>query len=286
DGERTNRVRSGGHHRGGAQGSRHPIRENIASTDVSGQHANGKARRVVDAHHCRIDLLVAQQRCDHAHHRADADHEHVRVVARECLLEQRAHRQREESRVSGGVLFEFLRDEQLRVRERLGDAARDFDPVTSDGVNREISRRFGHWVSKPRLALSPTKRPLPSRRLTIIIAKQPPCSSRTWRTSDSKRCSGIVAFETKNARSVSPVCSNASRICGSSPPSFISTTVSKRCNRSTKSPTPYVAGMIATRSCPSARGTPPTMATEVMDVTPGTTSTGKCGQRRSASART
>ncbi len=41
-----------------------------------------------------------------------------------------------------------------------------------------------------------------------------------------------------------------------------------------------MAGKIAIRSWPSARGTPPTAATAVTEVTPGTTSTRSSGQRR------
>jgi hypothetical protein len=50
-----------------------------------------------------------------------------------------------------------------------------------------------------------------------------------------------------------------------------------------RSSTPYVAGTIAIRSCPSASGTPAIAGTAVTDVIPGITSTSIPGQRRGAS---
>ena len=50
----------------------HAIGEGVAAPDVAGEHADGEARGVVDADDGRVDLLVLQERRDHAHHRADA----------------------------------------------------------------------------------------------------------------------------------------------------------------------------------------------------------------------
>src|SRR5712692_9252826 len=147
---------------------------------MPGKNTYGKASGIIDADHRRINLLVLQERGNHADHGSHADDEDVTIVSDERLFKCRPHWQRKRERPFGGRLQKFLGHVEVCSREMWKQVSGDFYSMTGNRVDRPRlafhvhAFAFTALVNGP-ISTSPARTPLLSLRVTTTMAKQSPC---------------------------------------------------------------------------------------------------------------